>query len=104
MGHASPHAIDARCITGYIVLYQPPKIKIHAKKQTHPFFFSYIHPKSMPRDEVDISVITSERRKRTLSSYVRNQDNNSGDRDQYVKRIKQTVNPGVFPNKIYYIP
>lgn len=58
----------------------------------------------MPRDEVDISVITSERRKRTLSSYVRNQDNNSGDRDQYVKRIKQTVNPGVFPNKIYYIP
>lgn len=54
----------------------------------------------MPRDEPDPSVITNEPRKRTLSSYVRNQDNISGDRDQYVKRIKQTVNPGVFSNRI----
>ena len=55
----------------------------------------------MPRDEVDISAITNEPRKRTLSAYVRNQDNISGDRDQYVKRIKQTINPGVFSNISY---
>ena len=53
----------------------------------------------MPRDEVNLSDITTEPRKRTLSSYVRNQDNISSDRDQYVKRIKQTVNPGVFHNR-----
>ena len=57
----------------------------------------------MPQDEVDTSVITTEPRKRSLSSYVRNQDNISRDRDQYVKRIKQTVNPGVFPNMTYYL-
>ena len=60
------------------------------------------HPITMPRDEVDLSVITNEPRKRTLSSYVRDQDNISGDRDQYVKRIKQVVNPGLFPNSNYY--
>ena len=54
----------------------------------------------MPRDKVDISVITKEPRKRTLSAYVRNQDNVSSDKEQYVKRIKQAVNPGVFPNRI----
>ena len=58
----------------------------------------------MPRDQVDTSAITNEPRKRTLSSYVRNEDNISGDRDQYVKRIKQTVNPGMFPNGIYSLP
>ena len=51
----------------------------------------------MPREEVDISAITNEPRKRTLSSYVHNQDNISGDRDQYVKRIKNAINPGEFP-------
>ena len=51
----------------------------------------------MPQEEVDISAITNEPRKRTLSSYIRNQDNISGDRDQYVKRIKNAVNPGEFP-------
>jgi hypothetical protein len=50
----------------------------------------------MPRDEVDPSAIMNEPRKRTLSSYVRNEDNISGDRDQYVKRIKNVVNPGEF--------
>lgn len=68
--------------------------------QAHPFRDCYIHPIAMPRDEVDPSVITNEPRKRKLSSYVRNPDNISGDRDQYVKRIKHVVNPGVFPNKI----
>ena len=53
---------------------------------------------------MDASVITNEPRKRTLSSYIRNQDNISGDRDQYIKRIKQTVNPGMFPNRIYSLP
>ena len=58
----------------------------------------------MPRDEVDVSAITNEPRKRTLSAYVRNQDNISGDRDQYVKRIKQTVIPGMFSNNCYVLP
>lgn len=48
---------------------------------------------------MDPSFITTEPRKRTLSSYVHNQDNISGDRDQFVKRIKQVVNPGVFLNR-----
>ena len=60
-------------------------------------------PVAMPRDEVDPSVITNEPRKRTLSSYVHDPDNISGDRDQYVKRIKQTVNPGVFLNRRYFV-
>jgi hypothetical protein len=54
----------------------------------------------MPRDEVDTSFITNVPRKRTLSSYVRNPDNISGDRDQYVKRIKKVVNAGMFTNRI----
>jgi hypothetical protein len=74
------------------------------KKTAHPSLIAAIHPITMPRDEVDISAITNEPRKRTLSSYVRNQDNISGDRDQYVKRIKQTVNPGVFLNNSYFLP
>ena len=55
----------------------------------------------MPQDQVDPSAITNEPRKQTLSSYVHNQDNISGDHDKYVKRIKQTVNPGMFPNRTY---
>ena len=54
----------------------------------------------MPRDEVDPSAITNEPRKRKLSSYVCNEDNISGDKDQYVKTIKRVVNPGAFLNKI----
>ena len=54
----------------------------------------------MPQDKVDSSFITNVPQKQTLSSYVCNPNNISGDRDQYVKRIKKTVNPGVFPNKI----
>ena len=50
-------------------------------------------PFTMHQDEVDPSVITDELWKQTLSSYVHNQDNISGDRDQYVKRIKEAVNP-----------
>jgi hypothetical protein len=50
---------------------------------------------------VDPSVITNEPRKRIPSSYVRDPDNISGDRDQYVKRIKQTINPGMFQNGSY---
>ena len=60
-----------------------------------------IHPYTMPRDEVDVS---AEPRKRTLSAYICNQDNISRDRDQYVKRIKQTVIPGVFSNNCYVLP
>ena len=70
---------------------------IQKKKTSHLFCDSCIQPIAMPRDEVDISAVTNKPRKRTLSSYVRNQDNISGDRDQYINRIKNTVNPGVFP-------
>ena len=76
-------------------------VYLHTKKTPHPFCDSCIHPIAMPRDEVDPSTITNEPQKRTLSSYVCNQDNISGDRDIYVKRIKQTVNPGMFPNSSY---
>jgi hypothetical protein len=58
----------------------------------------------MPQDEVDLSAITNEPRKRTLSSYVNNPDNISGDKEQYVKTIKKTVNPGMFPNSNYFLP
>ena len=71
---------------------------------THPFHEYCIHLIPMPRDEVNPSFITNKPWKRTLSSYVHNQDIISGDRDQYVKRIKQTVNPGMFPNNSYFSP
>ena len=54
----------------------------------------------MLRDQPDPSTITNERWVRTLSSYVQNEDNISNDRDQYVKRIKQAVNPGMFRTEI----
>ena len=88
----------------YTVVFQPLFICFHNKKKTYPFSDYRIHRITMPRDEVDPSTITNGPRKRTLSSYVRDQDNISGDRDQYVKRIKQTVNPGVFVNKSYSLP
>ena len=78
-------------------------IYLQKKHYIHPLLAA-IHPYTMPRDEVDISAITNEPRKRTLSAYVRNQDNISGDRDQYVKRIKQTVNPGMFSNNSNILP
>ena len=65
------------------------------QKKTYPFFDYHIHRITMPRDEADPSAITNGPCKQTLSSYVHDQDNTSGDRDQYVKRIKQAVNPGV---------
>ena len=49
---------------------------------------------------MDPSAITNEPRKRKLSSYVRNEDNISGDKDQYVKTIKQVVNPGALLSRI----
>ena len=55
----------------------------------------------MPRDDVDPSIITNEPRKHTLSSYVRDQENISGEGDEYVKRIKQNVNPGLFLDKLF---
>jgi hypothetical protein len=47
----------------------------------------------MARDEVDTTLITSERRKRKLTSYITNDDNISADRDETIKRLKETVNP-----------
>jgi hypothetical protein len=46
----------------------------------------------MPRDEVDPSLITNDRRKRKLPSYATNKDNISADKEQTVKRMKQTMN------------
>lgn len=48
----------------------------------------------MPRNEVDPSLITNEPRKRKLASYVTNKDNISADKDDVVKRMKRTADPG----------
>ena len=63
-------------VTNYTVC-QPLYTIIYTQKKI--LHLSTIHPLAMPREEVDISAITNEPRKRTLSSYVRNQDNISGD-------------------------
>jgi len=46
----------------------------------------------MPRDDIDTSLITSERRKRKLTSYITNEDNASADKATYVKWLKETIN------------
>ena len=53
----------------------------------------------MPRNEVDPSLITNEPRKRKLASYVTNKDNISADKDEMVKRIKCTIDPGEYHNR-----
>lgn len=45
----------------------------------------------MARDEVDPSLILTERRKRKVSSYVTNEDNGSADRADTVKRLRKTI-------------
>jgi hypothetical protein len=50
----------------------------------------------MPRDEIDPSLITDEPRKRKLASYVTNKDNISADKDETIKRMKRTVDPGTW--------
>jgi beta-xylosidase len=45
----------------------------------------------MARDEVDLSLITNDRRKRKLPSYVTDQNNISADKDEVVKRMKHTL-------------
>ena len=47
----------------------------------------------MACNEVDPSLITNDRRKRKLPSYVTNNDNISADKNEVVKRIKHTLNP-----------
>ena len=48
----------------------------------------------MPRTEIDPSLITNEPRKRKLASYVTNKDNISADKDEIVKCMKCTIDPG----------
>jgi hypothetical protein len=45
----------------------------------------------MPRDEVDTSLITTDRRKRKLPSYATNDDNISADKIDIIKRMKNTT-------------
>jgi hypothetical protein len=47
----------------------------------------------MARDEVDISLITSEPRKRKLTAYITNEDNISVDKEQTVRQLRETINP-----------
>ena len=49
----------------------------------------------MPHDKVDAALITNEPHKWKLGSYFTNEDNVSGDRDQYVKKLKHTIEPGM---------
>ena len=46
----------------------------------------------MACDEVDLTLITNDRRKRKLGSYAKNKDNISADKDGIVKRMKITLN------------
>ena len=50
-------------------------------------------PFTMARDEVDISLITNDRRKRKLPAYATDADNISADKNDVVKRMKVTSNP-----------
>ena len=54
----------------------------------------------MPRNKIDPSLITDEPRKRKLASYVTNKDNISADKDETVKRMKRTMDPGKLQNKL----
>ena len=54
----------------------------------------------MPRNKIDPSLITDEPRKRKLASYVTNKDNISADKDETVKRMKHTMDPGKLQNKL----
>ena len=47
----------------------------------------------MACDEVDISLITNDRRKRKLPAYATDADNISADKNDVVKRMKVTSNP-----------
>lgn len=48
----------------------------------------------MPRNEIDPSLITNQPRKRKLAPYITNKDNISADKDEMVKRMKRTMDPG----------
>ena len=54
----------------------------------------------MPCNKVDPSLITNEPRKRKLASYVTNKDNISADKEETVKRMKRTMDPGKLQNKL----
>ena len=54
----------------------------------------------MPRNEIDPSLITDEPHKQKLASYVTNKDNISADKDEMVKRMKCTMDPGKCQNKL----
>ena len=54
----------------------------------------------MPRNEIDPSLITNKPRKWKLASYVTNKDNISADKDETVKWMKCTMNPGKCQNKL----
>jgi hypothetical protein len=46
----------------------------------------------MARNEVDASLIVNEPRKRRIPSYITNDDNNSADKAELIKRLKTTFN------------
>ena len=47
----------------------------------------------MPRNEIDMSLITNEPHKQKLASYATDKDNVSADKDETVKRMKRTIDP-----------
>ena len=57
----------------------------------------------MARDEVDPSLITNDRRKRKLPSYVTNDDNISVDKEGVVKRMKSTINAASCEQRIFTV-
>ena len=62
----------------------------------------------MARDEVDPSLILNNPRKRKLLSYANDKDNISGDKEKFIKRMKDTSNASVSQactqkNKLLYI-
>src|SRR6266853_3419642 len=67
--------------------------KIFISASTHCTLFTHSWPHTMPHNDIDSSLITSEPCKRKLTSYITNKDNASADKATYVKRLKETINP-----------
>ena len=90
--HNGGYTCYGSCRTKYIQLARVQQTYIQIFFFFYNYIFSPLFFSTMARDEVDLSLITNDHRKRKLGSYATNKDNISADKDEVVKHMKHTIN------------